>query len=492
MISKYYLLRAKLSVVISSVVLLLSSFQLLAQTDKPNIVFIAVDDLNDWIGPLRGHPNVSTPNIDRLAAKSILFSNAHCQAPLCGPSRASIMTGLRPSTTGIYGMVGDDEIVIDNSPTSDIVFLPEYFKNNGYHTMGIGKLFHSHAPKNMFDESGGRAKGFGPKPENRFVWEGDAGPSYGRTSTDWGAFPESDHLMPDYKSTQWAIERLGKDYDQPFFLAVGFLRPHVPWYVPEKWLNSFDPDLLTLPPYKLDDLDDVPPIALEINDLPMMPTTKWAVESGEYKNIVQAYLACVKFVDDQVGQILDAIESSRYSDNTIIVLWSDHGYRLGEKGSFAKHCLWEEATKVPLIIYSPKHQSRVVDDAVELLSLYPTLVDLAELPKNESNEGLSLIPLMDGRSLDGHRYAITTFGKNNHAVRSKDFRYIVYEDGSEELYDHRIDPNEWVNEIENENYKYVLEELRQQIPTVNANWHKNSSYDFQPYFKDQKKRFPSN
>ena len=180
------------------------------EESKPNILFIAVDDLNDWIGVMKGHPNAKTPNLDKLAKKGVLFTNAHCQAPLCGPSRTSVMTGLRPSSTGIYGMIKDDLIKNNNEVTKDIIFLPEYFKNHGYHTMGIGKLFHTHAPKGVFDESGGRVKGFGPLPKERFVWDGDGTKTknYGSTSTDWGAFPEVDSLMPDYKSTQWAIERL--------------------------------------------------------------------------------------------------------------------------------------------------------------------------------------------------------------------------------------------------------------------------------------------
>ncbi len=177
---------------------------------NPNVLFIAIDDLNDWLGVMGGHPDAITPHMDKLAAGGILFQNAHCQAPLCGPSRASIMTGLRPSTTGIYGMVDDNKIKLDNPATADIIFLPEYFKQQGYHTMGIGKLFHHHAPEGLFDESGGRARGFGPLPEERFVWDGFGGENYGRTSTDWGAFPAEDSLMPDYQSVQWASERLGR------------------------------------------------------------------------------------------------------------------------------------------------------------------------------------------------------------------------------------------------------------------------------------------
>ncbi len=459
------------------------------QNTSPNVLFIAIDDLNDWLGVMNGHPDAKTPNMDALAARGVLFQNAHCQAPLCGPSRASIMTGLRPSTTGIYGMIDDNKIKSDNPATSDIIFLPEYFKQQGYHTMGIGKLFHRHAPEGLFDESGGRYKGFGPLPEERFVWDGFGGENYGRTSTDWGAFPANDSLMPDYQSVQWAAERLQREYDQPFFLAVGFLRPHVPLYVPQPWFDLYPTEELAWPSYKADDLEDVPPVAHKINDLPMMPSTEWAIKSGNWDDIIQAYLACVSFVDHQVGQLLEALESSTYADNTIIVLWSDHGYRLGEKGTFAKHALWEPATQVPLIFAgSGVPAGKIVNEPVELLSLYPTLLELTGLPAYDRNEGHSLVPLMNEQTQEKDWYAITTFGRNNHAVRTNDFRYIRYEDGGEELYDHTTDPQEWYNLANQGEYQSQKEMLRKYLPENNVPWNTHSSYTFQPYFVEQKAR----
>jgi iduronate 2-sulfatase len=458
----------------------------------PNVLFIAVDDLNDWLGCMNGHPNAKTPNMDKLAAQGVLFTNAHCQAPLCGPSRASLMTGLRPSTTGIYGMIHDDEIKSDNEATKDILFLPEYFKNQGYHTMGIGKLFHSHAPDGLFHESGGRYKGFGPLPEERFVWDGVGASDrvrYGRTSTDWGAFPESDTLMPDHQSADWVIERLSQDYEQPFFLGVGFLRPHVPLYVQQKWFDLHPVDDLALPPYKADDLDDVPPVALQINDLPMMPSTDWAIESGEWRNIVQAYLACVSFVDHQVGRVLTALENSPYAENTVIVLWSDHGYRLGEKGTFAKHALWEPATNAPLMFAGPGVPGgKVVDAPAEMLSIYPTLLELCGLPAYQRNEGQSLVSAMNAEAAMENAHAITTFGMNNHGIRTMDFRYIQYEDGLGELYDHQSDPEEWNNMISDQEYAEVIEAHKLLLPSMNKPWNVHSAYTFQPYFVEQKER----
>ena len=459
----------------------------------PNVLFISVDDLNDWLGCMNGHPNTKTPNIDKLAAQGILFSNAHCQAPLCGPSRASLMTGLRPSTTGIYGMIDDNKIKADNETTEDIILLPEYFKNHGYHTMGIGKLFHHHAPDGLFDESGGRNPGFGPKPEERFVWDGygtSDRDKYGRTSTDWGAYPEADSLMPDHHSADWTIERLNRNYEKPFFLAVGFLRPHVPLYVPPKWFDLHPVESLAMTPYKENDLEDVPPIAHLINDLPMMPSTEWAIENNQWANIIQAYLACVSFVDYEVGRVLNALENSQHAKNTVIVLWSDHGYRMGEKGTFAKHALWEEATNAPLIFAAPNLPSgKVIDSPAEMLSIYPTLLDLCGLPAYELNEGINLVPLMQDEEPDENApFAVTTFGWNNHGLRTSNFRYIRYEDGGEELYDHREDPNEWINiagKTENEAIKAELQEL---LPKNDSRWNVHSQYTFQPYFVEQKER----
>jgi arylsulfatase A-like enzyme len=457
---------------------------------QPNVLFIAVDDLNTWLGCINGRSGTKTPNLDKLAANGVLFTNAQCQAPLCGPSRASLMSGLRPSTTGIYGMIDDDKIRRnDNKATKNVLFLPEYFRNQGYHTMGIGKLFHEHAPDGVFDESGGRVKGFGPLPEKRFVWDGfgkSDRKNYGRTSTDWGAFPETDSLMPDHKSSDWAIERLNRSYDKPFFLGVGYLRPHVPLYVPQKWFDMHPLENIEVAPYKADDLDDVPSVALKINDLPMMPSTEWAIESGEWKKIIQAYLACVSFVDYEIGRVLDALEKSEYSENTVIVLWSDHGYRLGEKGTFAKHALWESATNAPLIFAAPQlPKGKVIHSPAEMLSVYPTLLELCGLPSYEKNEGKSLVATMLKNETDENAFALTTYGMNNHAVKAGGFRYIQYEDGAEELYDHKTDPDEFTNQSENPDYMVEIDALKKFLPATNARWDSLSNYNFQPYWGEQ-------
>lgn len=457
----------------------------------PNVLMISIDDLNDWLGCLNGHPNAKTPNIDRLAAKGVLFSNAHCQATNCGPSRASIMTGLRPSTSGIYGQINDNKIRIDNKMTEDIIFLPEYFKQNGYHTMGIGKIFHENAPDGVYDELVGRLGGFGPWPGKRFVWSGETEKKgYTRTVTDWGAYPETDSLMPDVKYSKWAIDKLSQNYDKPFFLTVGFNRPHVPWYVPQKWFDMHPLDSIKTPPYLPNDLEDVPEIALQITDLPFMPSTEWAIKSGEWPKIIQAYLACISFVDFYVGEILYALENSKYAENTIVVIWSDHGYHLGEKGTFAKQSLWKESTNAPLIFSGPGiQQGKTIQTPAEMLSIYPTLLDLCGLKSYNRNEGINLAPLLKGENEKTGKFALTTFGWGNHSIKTDSFRYIRYRDGSEELYDVNNDPDEWFNIASNEDSKDKIDMLKNYLPKINNPYTKNSSNSFNPYFRNDKETY---
>ncbi len=451
--------------------------------NAPNVLFIAVDDLNDWVGVLGGHPNARTPNMDRLAASGTVFLNAHTQAPLCGPSRASLMSGLRPSTTGIYGQTEDEDLRAAHPLLRDAVFLPQYFGQHGYKTMGIGKLFHRHAPEGEFEESGSRVPGFGPKPPERRYWD------QAETSTDWGPFPDNDADMPDYQSAEWTIERLGRTHDRPFFLAVGFLRPHVPWHVPPAWFDQHPIEGIELPPYLPDDMDDIPAIGHEVAEVWQMPTTEWAIENGYWPAIVQSYLASVTFVDAQVGRVLDALDASQHAENTIVVLFSDHGYHIGEKNRFAKHSLWERATRVPLMFSGPGVPARqTVDGAAELLDIYPTLLELAGLPANGLNEGRSLVPIIGAPSSDWPHAAVTTYGQNNHSIRSAGHRYIKYEDGSEELYDHKTDPNEWHNLASEPSSQDVMGELARHLPQQNAEWSSLSQIDTYSYFEQQKER----
>ena len=457
--------------------LLLSLATGVGQPARPNVLMICIDDLNDWVGCMGGHPNTKTPNIDRLAARGTLFLNAHTPAPLCGPARAAILSGLTPATTGIYGHILDANLSRSSAGAS--VFLSNWFSDHGYRTMGRGKIFHENAPEGAFQELvGWKASAYGPRPDHYFHWKQPG------TVTDWGAYPDRDEQMPDFQTAQWAVERLGRPYDKPFFLAVGFVRPHVPWYVPQEWFDLHPLDSIELPPYRKGDLDDIPLLARSIVDMPMMPTTEWALENDQWKNIIQAYLACVSFVDHCVGRVLDALEEGGHAQDTVVVLWSDHGYHLGEKSRFAKQSLWERSTRVPLIIAAPGLRGGQKSlRPVSLMDVYPSLLELCNLPANGRNEGVSLVPLLKDPAAQWERTAITTYGRNNHAVRNGSHRYIRYEDASEELYDLQHDPNEWTNLAKQPGSKEVKRRLSQWLPTTNAPWSPYTFNHCNDYFK---------
>ena len=439
---------------------------------KPNVLFIAVDDLNDWVGCLGGHPQAITPNIDALARRGVLFSNAHCQGPICGPSRASLFSGKYVHSTGIYQQPGGKRMNEDHEHFRGHM-LPEYFASHGYETMACGKMVHGYLHKNAFQSYGGKFDGFGPKPKERFEYFLPDVP-YSGTQTDWGAFPDADEQMPDFKIASWAIKQLRKKHDKPFFMGVGMFRPHVPFYVPQKWFDDFPLDKIQLPPVRDDDLADVPEISRLIHELPKYPNLEFLRkdDNKQFAKCVQAYLACTKFVDHQVGRVLEALDNSEYRENTLIVLLSDHGYHLGEKDRVSKHSLWEESTRVPLILAgSGIKNSSVCDRPVGLIDLYPTLVELCDLPKKSSNEGLSLTPLLADPDSIWREGVLTTYAKGNHAVRGQRYRYIRYEDGSEELYDHSVDPNEWNNLAGNAAHAAAIEKLSKLLPSQESDYH---------------------
>lgn len=446
---------------------------------RPNILMIAADDLNDWVSPLGGHPQTITPNFDRLAEMGTRFTNAHCQAPLCGPSRASIFTGLYPSTTGIYVHVKDTEIKQTHPAARDAAFMTHYFKQHGYATMGAGKLLHNGAGAGLLDSYGGY-KEFGPRPASKMNYDSNG------TSTDWGAYPDSDFQMPDYHVAEFAVQQLQKEHDKPFFLAIGFNRPHVPWHVPQKWFDRIDLELIELPPYLEDDLDDAPAISRLIHDMEPMPKTQWLIDNGIWKEMLQAYLACVTFVDHQLGRVMDALEQSPYADNTVIVLWSDHGYHLGEKNIVSKMSLYEESSRVPLIFAGPGvQQAGICNRPAGLIDLYPTLVELAGLPQNPANEGRSLAPLLKDPAAGWEYPALTFWGQDNTAVRTERYRYIRYEDGSEELYDHSNDPNEWHNLASSPDTQAIRKRLAGFIPGDQQPMSRLCQFPFNAYWREK-------
>ncbi|MFM8284032.1 MAG: sulfatase [Planctomycetaceae bacterium] len=436
-----------------------------AAARPPDVLLIAIDDLNDWVGHLGGHPAATTPHIDALAARGTTFLNAHCQAPLCNPSRTSLLLSLRPGTTGIYGLRPAYRAV---ERWRDRVSLPRHFAANGYRTVGVGKIFHegNGKPGEEFDEPG-PAIGMGPRPPAKLV---PPTPMGNHPALDWGPFPHADESKGDHRITTWAIEQLAVRHDErPLFLAVGYLLPHVPCHATAPWFEPFADDDTILPAILRGDRGDTPRFSWYLHwELPE-PRRAWLEETAQWRPLVRSYLACTRFVDAQIGRLLAALDASGRRDDFVVVLWSDHGWHLGEKGITGKNSLWDEATRVPLVFAGPGIAAggRVTSPA-ELLDVYPTLVELCGLPPRDDLEGLSLVPQLRRADAPRDRPARTTHNAGNHAVRTTHHRYIRYADGSEELYDHRTDPDEWHNLAGAPSANDTIAALRRALPAADA------------------------
>ncbi len=449
--------------------LMLLSLPVTAADHKPNVLFIAVDDLNDWVSCLGGHPQCRTPNIDRLAAMGTLFTNAHCAAPACNPSRAALFTGILPSTSGVY-----ENPQPWRPAMPDAVTLPQHFMAHGYWAGGSGKMFHGAYPDpaswNTYFPSLTRQRPTDPLPANR--------PLNGipRTSHfDWGPVDTTDEKMSDSQVADWVIGQLGREFDKPFFLACGMYRPHLPWYVPPRYFDAFPLDNIRLPETRPDDLSDIPPAGIRM----AKPDGDHArvLKYNQWKPAVQGYLASIAFADAQIGRVLDALEASPHAKNTIVVFWTDHGWHLGEKQHWRKFALWEEATRTPLIFVVPPGISALQAGTVPnsrtaspagLIDIYPTLVELCGLSANAALEGHSLMPqLRDPTEIRQHP-VLTTHGRNNHALRDVRFRYIRYANGDEELYDHASDPMEFTNLAARPEFADVRQRFESLLPETNA------------------------
>jgi iduronate 2-sulfatase len=471
--------------------------------EQPNVLFLAIDDLNDWIGALGGNPQVKTPNLDRLISSSVLFSNAHCAAPVCSASRHAVFSGLRPSTTGWYSN-SSKGIKSYLKTLGKTVPVPAHFRNNGYKTMAAGKVFHKGTsdvrdytywdearPKYKWPEHlVARGHGYQGKSGGHFYpFPKDGGAIYQHyqdgvdgQSLCWGALDSDDmpvEGMPDEQVAAWAVERLRKTHEKPFFMAVGFVRPHVPFTAPRKYFDLYPLESIKTPVAPENEMDDIPLWGRTLAYGTIKEgdhRTVLSLGDDYWREMVRAYLACISFVDAQAGKVLEALESGPNSENTIVVFWSDHGQHLGEKRHWRKMALWEESTRVPLAIRLPGHGNggRKCVSPVSLLDLYPTLVDLCGLPPVHGLEGISLLPQLRDPNSKRTTPAVSTWQYNNHAVRGLNFRYIRYRDGSEELYDHRTDPGEHRNLAHEVAYLPVKQRLSKAIPKRNK---KPSSLD---------------
>ena len=442
-----------------------------AEPARPNVLFLAIDDQNDWIGHLGGHPSARTPHLDRLAARGTTFLNAHCNAPLCNPSRTSLLIGLRPTTTGIYGLAPWFRSLPE---FRDRVSLPQHFAAQGWRTLGVGKIFHGGTGSGARGPVPGEPPefqvasplgGVGTRPPRKLVGETPMG---NNPLVDWGVWPpdDDDTTKGDYQVASWVIQQLERaPRDKPFFLAAGFFLPHVPCYATRKWFDLHPDDDRVLPAVLERDREDTPRFSWYLHWSLPEPRLKWLREHGQWRNLVRSYLAATSFVDAQIGRVLEALERTGLARNTVVVVWGDHGWHLGEKSITGKNTLWERSTRVPLILAGPGVTAgqRCVQPA-ELLDLYPTLIELCGLPPMPGLEGVSLGPQLRDAGARRDRPAITSHNQGNHAVRSARWRYIRYADGSEELYDMEADPREWTNLAAKPEHAAVIQEHRRWLP----------------------------
>lgn len=482
------------------------------KSNRPNVLFIACDDMNDWVGFLKGHPDTLTPNMDRLAKRGIVFERAYCASPICGPSRAAVLTGLTPETSGVYNNQGT---YLDRVP--DAVTLPKFFKNHGYLVMGAGKINHAMGcvvPDNYHefgpdagaiggpftwqelsmkpgkDEKRKDIAGISDDIESGIVKDVYPGkviergtlkhtlplngidnrtdrPANGYNTFDWGPVSVGDDEMPDGKMASWAEQKMKADYTVPFFMAVGFYRPHQPWYAPAQYFKPFEGKALALPPTRDQDLADLGEAARQYAHYPWSGSFATVQKYNQWQDAIRGYLASIHFVDAQVGRLLDALDASPYAGNTIVVLWSDHGWELGEKEHWGKHSPWEGSMRVPMVIIPPKNMKLPAGRSqgfASLLDLYPTLADMCGLKVPAGLDGKSLKPVITGAQKEVRDHIVTTLGRSTFSIRKGDSKLIRYYDGSEEFYDLKKDPNEFDNQIGTQGYSDTISALRKLAP----------------------------
>jgi arylsulfatase A-like enzyme len=457
-------------------VLLLSVAPSRAAT-RPNVIVFAVDDLCDWVGAM-GYTQAKTPNIDALAAGGVVFNNAHCPGTFCAPSRSAIFTGRFASTSGCY--------------TNEVYFYehPEYrpmqvnFAKGGYETYGAGKLFHH--PAGYIDQRGwkeffhrnedAKQKGWPldswgqgtpiPQPFPNSIY------NRGRKITgglflEWGKVPnDKEEEMADTIRVNWACDVLKKKHDKPFFLAVGIYAPHFPNYAPAKYFDLYDAAKIKAPAYKDDDLLDLPPKIMRNKTNRKRLHHERLVKLGAVEQAIHGYLASISYADAMLGRLMKTLAQSPHAENTIVVLWSDHGYHHGEKGDWGKHTLWERTSNVPFIWAGPGvAKGKKVDASVSLIDMYPTFINMCKLPSVDGLEGASLANTLKNpaQAKDRDVY-LPGLVPGSYAIMNKRWRYIHYNDDTEELYDVQADPHEWQNLAGESKLVDVKRKLRASAP----------------------------
>lgn len=462
-----------LTALIQTVVLVTPAHAQHEEPKPPNVLFIAIDDLNDWVGCLGGNAQSITPNLDRLAASGVLFTNAHCPAAACNPSRTAIMSGISPHRSGLYS---NEQKMREILPDADI--LPQHFRNHGYRAIGSGKMLHYFIDARSWDDYFPAKETENPFPDTFYPKQRPVslpiGGPWQYRETDWAALDVTDEAFGgDWLVSKWVANQLSKKHDKPFFLACGIYRPHEPWFVPKKYFEPFPLDGIKLPPgYKEDDLDDLPPEGKKRGPNRYFPHIR---EQGQWKQGIQGYLASIHFADAMLGRVLDGLDAGPNKENTIVILWSDHGWHLGEKQHWQKFTAWRAVTRVPLMIRVPKNVAPGLpagtkagercDQPVDLLSLFPTLTELTGIAAKEDNDGTSLVPLLSNTEAEWKHIGITHLADpGSYGLSAKDWRYIHYANGEEELYHIADDPFEWNNLAANPDHAEKLSELRKPGP----------------------------
>ncbi len=460
----------KLIYILFIVFSVLSCTQKTKTPQQPNILFIAIDDMNDWVGVLKGHPQAKTPNIDKLANQGILFTNAHTPAPACSPCRNALLYGMQPHKSGLYPFY--DRNKMDPAFFEEHKSLMEIFRANGYNTFGAGKIHHGNMSSKSietfdeleFTESINAKLNELPQPVVDST-DGTGTKTFAKMCARPSLSPLEDHV--DYNISLFGVDVLKRKHEKPFFLAVGFIKPHLPFVAPKKYFDMFPREEIQKNPIKEDDLADLPWAArsnANLNDDYNYRT------KDTWEDWIRAYLACNAYTDENVGRVVDALNESEYKENTIIVLWSDHGYHFGEKRSHRKFSLWEEATRVPFIILDPRNSSngKKCNTPVSLIDIYPTLLNFAGIELPAYSDGMDLQNLLKNPESGRDIPALTTWGRGNYSLRSSKWRYTVYFDGSEELYDHEKDPQEWENLAQNPQFNGIKSGLKGYLPASEA------------------------
>jgi arylsulfatase A-like enzyme len=437
----------------------------------PNVLFISLDDMNDWVRPLAGHDQSITPSLDQFARTGVNFTRNYAPSPGCNPSRSATLTGLHTYTSGMYSNYQDWR----NVPVlQQVQTIGQHFRSSGYYTAGAGKIFHYDQVDSLgWDDY--YPSILEPMPDDNFPEQRPANMppfKYMYNMFDWGPLTISDEETGDYESVKYIIDQLQRSHDKPFFLAAGIYRPHLPWHVPQKYFDRFPLESIEKPRVLDDDISDLGPVARELIARGGN-YHKHVVEAGQWDKAVQGYLASISFADEMVGRLLQALEESPYADNTIVVIWSDHGWQLGEKMHWRKFALWENVIRTVMMIRVPEGLEKMPDGSAQgaatsnltsLLDIYPTLADLCNLSERNDFDGVNLTTMLSNPVEKVSRPVISTYDYGSYSVRYENWHYIRYIDDSEELYDLNADPEEWRNLADDESYAEIRSQLAGFVP----------------------------